>query len=125
VPKILVADDDPDFVETIRMILQAHGYDVASAASGSQALEAMRSAPPDLVLLDVMMETVLDGVSVSHEMHADPQLKEIPVILISSIASSPQAGAFPTDEYIPVNAWMAKPLNPDRLLAKVAELLQQ
>ncbi len=124
-PKILVADDDPDFVETIRMILQAHGYDVASAASGSQALEAMRSAPPDLVLLDVMMETVLDGVSVSHEMHADPQLKEIPVILISSIASSPQAGAFPTDEYIPVNAWMAKPLNPDRLLAKVAELLQQ
>ncbi len=123
--RILIVDDDPDFVEISRMILQSNGYEIASASNGEQALQAMRQDPPDLVLLDVMMSTVLDGLNVSHEMQADPNLKNIPVIMVSSIISSPHAGMFPTDEYIPIDAWITKPMDPDDLLAKVGRLIDR
>jgi CheY-like chemotaxis protein len=58
--KILVVDDDPDFVLVCRMILEAEGYQVLEAANGSQALESMRQEKPDLVFLDVMMSTTLE-----------------------------------------------------------------
>lgn len=122
--KILIADDDPDFVETTRIVLKSNGYQVVTAASGDAALKAMRSDPPDLVLLDVMMSSVLDGLSVTYTAKSDPKLKGIPLIMVSSIGSSPHAGMFPTDEYIPIEAWMAKPVAPDELLRKIADLLQ-
>ena len=122
--KILIADDDPDFAEVTRTVLQSHGYEVTTAASGGEALEAMRSDPPDLVVLDVMMATVLDGLSVTYAMKADSHLKTIPIIMASSIGSSQQAGMFPTDERIPMDAWMAKPVAADELLRKIAKLLQ-
>ena len=121
--KILVVDDDPDFVEITRMILEAHDYQVISAANGDQALAKMRQDRPDLVLLDVMMSCVLDGLDVSKEMLADAALKDIPIIMISSIASSPYAGMFPTDEYLPVDAWISKPVQPADLLKKVKHCL--
>ena len=121
--RILVVDDDPDFVEITRTILEAKGYDVQTASSGAQALPAMRESKPDLVLLDVMMSSVLDGVNLSHAMHADPALRQVPIIMISSIAESPEAGMFPTDEYIPIDAWITKPVQPDDLLRKVAQFL--
>ncbi|MEM4725238.1 MAG: response regulator [Candidatus Hadarchaeum sp.] len=123
--KILVVDDDPDFVEITRTILQSHGYEVASAASGDQALQAMREEVPDLVLLDVMMATVLDGLNLSHVMSEDSVLKDVPVIMVSSIADSPHAGLFPTDEYIPIDAWISKPVQPNDLLHKVAQFVKK
>ena len=117
--KILVVDDDPEFVEITRMILEANSYEVASASNGEQALQSMRQDKPDLVLLDVMMSTVLDGLNVSHEIQADPNLKDMPVIMVSSIITSPHASLFPTDEYIPIDAWISKPMDPDDLLEKV------
>jgi CheY-like chemotaxis protein len=123
--RILIVDDDPDFVEISRMILQSNGYEITSASNGDQALQSMRHDPPDLVLLDVMMSTVLDGLNVSHEMQADSNLKNIPVIMVSSIISSPHAGMFPTDEYIPIDAWITKPMDPDDLLAKVGRLIDR
>lgn len=121
--RILVVDDDPDFVEITRTILEAKGYEVGTASSGAQALPAMRECIPDLVLLDVMMSSVLDGVNLSHAMHVDPVLRQVPIIMISSIAESSSAGLFPTDEYVPIDAWISKPFQPDDLLKKVASLL--
>ena len=121
--KILVVDDDPEFVEITRMILESNGYEVASASNGEQALQAMRQDKPDLVLLDVMMSTVLDGLNVCHEMRANPDLKDIPVIMVSCIIPSPHASLFPTDEYIPIDAWISKPMDPDDLLDKVRRLI--
>lgn len=123
--KILVVDDDPDFVEITRTILESHGYEVASATSGDQALQAMRKDVPDLVLLDVMMATVLDGLNLSHVMSEDPVLKDVPVVMVSSITDSPHAGLFPTDEYIPIDAWISKPVQPDDLLRKVAQFARK
>jgi len=123
VAKILVVDDDPDFVEITRLILKAKGYEIESAVSGDKALQMMRQAPPDLVLLDVMMSSVLDGVHVVYAMREDAVLCHIPVIMVSSIASSPAADMFPTDEYIPIDMWISKPVQPEDLLCKVARFV--
>jgi len=120
---ILVADDDPDFVEVMRTILMSEGYTVASARNGDEALETLRGGGVDLLLLDVMMASVLDGVSVAFEMQKDAALREIPVIMVSSIISSPHASMFPTDEYIPIDKWVTKPVQPDALLQMIAGLL--
>ena len=121
--KILVVDDDPEFVEITRMILESNGYEVASASDGEQSLEAMRQDRPDLVVLDVMMSSVLDGLSVCRQMRTESDLKDIPVIMVSSIISSPHASLFPTDEYLPIDIWISKPMDPDDLLKKVRRLL--
>jgi len=123
--KILIVDDDPDFVEITRTILESKGYEVAAASDGEEALQAMRRDKPDLVLLDVIMSTILEGLNVSHEMQADPNLKDIPVIMVSHIISSPHASLFPTDEHIPIDAWLTKPVDPDELLEQVQRLIGQ
>ena len=122
---ILIADDDPDFVQIMRTILESEEYEVVSAKSGDGALQAMRQGGVDLVLLDVMMASVLDGVGVAHEMQGDPALKDIPIIMVSSIVSTPHASMFPTDEYVPMDAWITKPVQPDDLLQKISKLLSR
>jgi CheY-like chemotaxis protein len=119
VPRILVVDDDPDFVEIIRTILLTESYEVDTAANGDQALTKVRAGKPDLIILDIMMSTILDGVSVSQELHKDPELREIPLIMVSSIASTEHAEVFPTDEYLHVDRWLSKPVQPQDLLAAV------
>ena len=121
--KILIADDDPDFVQIMLTILTSEGYDVVSASSGGEALRIMREDGIDIVLLDVMMASVLDGVGVAHEMQNDPALKGIKIMMISSIISSPHAAMFPTDEYIPMDVWITKPVQPNDLLSKIARLI--
>jgi adenylate cyclase len=121
--RILIVDDDPDFVEITRMILEPKGYQVSSAANGEQALIRMRQHRPDLVLLDVMMSHVLDGLDVSRQMQKDAELSDIPIIMVSSIADSPHAEVFPTDEYLPIDGWISKPLQSDTLLEKVRRCL--
>jgi len=122
---ILIADDDPDFVQIMRTILESEGHKVVSAKDGEAALQAMRQGGVDLVLLDIMMASVLDGVGVAHEMQQDPALKGIPIIMVSSIISTPHASMFPTDEYIPMDAWITKPVQPDDLLQKISKLLSE
>jgi CheY-like chemotaxis protein len=120
--RVLIVDDDPDFVEIISMILKRDGYEVASAASGDEALPMMRASRPDVLLLDVMMSTVLDGVNVSFAMSEDSALQDIPIVMISSIPDSPNADQFPTDEYVPISAWITKPVKPENLLETVKRL---
>jgi CheY-like chemotaxis protein len=119
VAKILLVDDDPDFVNITRTVLQSKDHEVKIAANGQQALAAMRAEKPDVVLLDIMMSYILDGVDVTHEMAADEDLKDIPVIMVTSLASTPDADVFPTDEHVSVDGWMSKPIKPEELLAEV------
>ncbi len=121
--KILVVDDDPDFVEIMRTILEAKGYTVVTAANGEQALCQVRAERPDLMLLDIMMSTVLDGLNVSEQLAQDPEARYLPVIMVSSIAETPYAHVFPMEEQPHMDAWISKPVDPKNLLAKVAELL--
>jgi two-component system alkaline phosphatase synthesis response regulator PhoP len=121
--RILITDDDPDFVEILTMILKKEGYQVDCAANGNEALAKMRASPPDALLLDVMMSGVLDGVNVSFQMAQDPALKNIPIVMISSIPDSPHADQFPTDEYVPISAWITKPVQPEQLLETIRRLV--
>jgi len=116
-------DDDPDFVRVTSKVLTKAGYEVASAANGAKALQAMREDPPDVVLLDIMMSYVLDGLDVSRKMLADAALKHIPIIIVTSLTGVKGTGAFPTDEYIPVDEWLSKPVDPETLLARVNRAL--
>jgi len=120
---ILVVDDDPDFVETTRLALQGKGYRVVSAANGQEALEEMRGEVPDLVILDVMMRGVLDGVSVSEAMRQDRRLAHVPVLMISSIPDSPYAGMFPSEGDLHVDSFLTKPVSPEQLAGRVRRLL--
>jgi CheY-like chemotaxis protein len=122
--RILVVDDDPDFLAITTRVLTAAGYETVTAANGAEALAAMRHRKPDVVLLDIMMSTVLDGLSVSEEMQADLELRDLPVIMVSSIAETEYAAVFPTDGYVHMDAWISKPVQPDDLLEKVSRCLR-
>ncbi len=117
--KILVVDDDPDFVLISRTILETEGHQVLEAANGSEALEVMRQDKPDLMLLDVMMSTTLEGVNVCREIKSDPDLKDVPIVMISSIGTSEYAAEFPDDEPVPIDSWISKPIQPAVLLKTV------
>ncbi len=121
--KILIVDDDPDFVLICRTVLESAGYQVLEAATGSQGLAVMRQEKPDLVLLDIMMSTTLEGVDVSKEIASHPDLQGTPVVMISSIATTEYAAEFPDEERIPIDAWISKPIQPKVLLNVVKRFL--
>ena len=121
--KILVVDDDPDFVEATRIVLEQAGYAVVSAASGDECLQVVRKENPDLIILDVIMSSILDGLNVSQQLQEDPDHKDIPIVMVTSIANTDYAELFPTDEYVHISAFMTKPVQPDQLLGQVGRLL--
>jgi chemosensory pili system protein ChpA (sensor histidine kinase/response regulator) len=121
--KVLVVDDDPDFVKVTTRVLEKAGHEVTSAPNGAKAIQAMRQDAPDVVLLDIMMSYILDGLDVSREMAEDPTLKDIPVIMVTSLTGVKGSGMFPTDEYVPVDEWLSKPVDPETLLARVNQAL--
>ena len=122
-PKILVVDDDPDFVKITRTILQAQKYDVITASTGEQGLAVMRREKPDLVILDVMMAYILDGLDVRRQMAADKDLQGIPVIMATSLTGERVRGNMPSDEFVPESEWLHKPIDPDKLLELVKKSL--
>ncbi|MBL7199086.1 MAG: response regulator [Anaerolineae bacterium] len=121
--KILVVDDDPDFVETMRIVLENAGYQVISAADGDESLQVIRAQKPDLIILDVIMSSLLDGLNVSQQLQDDPEHKDIPIVMVTSIANTDYAALFPTDEYVHIDAFMTKPVLPEQLIAQVKRLL--
>jgi len=122
--KVLVVDDDPDFVAVTKTILTKEGYQVMTAANGDEALAAMKKELPNLVLMDVMMKTPLEGVAVSQKMFADPVLSKIPIVMVSSIASTDKAGLLPDNVQIPIDAWIDKPVKPENLLNTVRRFVK-
>jgi CheY-like chemotaxis protein len=121
--RILVIDDDPIFVKATTAVLESHGYYVDSAESGDAGLIRMKEIKPDLVLLDVMMDWVLDGVSVSREMMNQRELQRIPIIMCTSIRDSEYRGAFPQDQYLHIDSWLDKPCPPEKLVSEVEKTL--
>jgi DNA-binding response OmpR family regulator len=117
--RILAVDDSPTILEMIKAILEAGGYEVLTAADGAEALEKARAEKPDLILLDVMLPK-LDGYRVCRLLKFDQNYKHIPIIMLTakteeqSMATGLRTGA---DQYL------TKPIEPETLLASVAEEL--
>jgi DNA-binding response OmpR family regulator len=118
-PRVLVVDDDPQVVRLLRVNLELEGYDVVSAADGTQALEAVASQRPDLVVCDVMMPG-MDGTEVVRRLRRENET--LPVVMLSAKAMRSdmerglEAGA---DEYV------TKPFDPTELIEVVDRLLRR
>jgi CheY-like chemotaxis protein len=121
--RILIIDDDPDFTDATRIILQHHGYEVLNAGDGEEGLQAVRKHKPDLIILDVVMSSVLDGLNVSRRLHDDPEHRDIPILMVTSIANTDYAALFPTDEYIHIRGFLTKPVSAETLLEQVRKFL--
>jgi Lrp/AsnC family transcriptional regulator for asnA, asnC and gidA len=124
-PKILVVDDDPDFAEFARLVLEGEGYRVDRACSGDAALAYMTSSRPDLVVMDVMMEGVLDGWDASWRVRSDKTLRDVPILMVSAITSSDYLGMFPTDDDNLIDGFLSKPVQPKDLVSEVQRLLSR
>ena len=122
--KILIIDDDPDFVDATRLVLEKEGHRVIQAANGSAGYQTARSEKPDLVVLDVIMDSVLDGLSTSDQMHEDESTRDIPILMVTSIANTDYAELFPTDDLVHIRAFLSKPITPAALIKQVNKLLK-
>ena len=126
IPKVLIIDDDPDFVEATRMVLESKPYEVIVSYDGDDGLRKAREESPDLIILDVIMP-VKDGFSTAEQLKKDAGLKNIPVIVLTSYAekgggsSVAMSGGLTmeTEDYID------KPVSPEELLKKVEKYLRR
>ena len=123
--KILIIDDDPDFVDSIRAVLEARDYIVESAPDGTEGFKKAKEIIPNLIILDVMMTKNTEGFEVSREFQKDEDLKSVPIIMITGIREQMNLafGFEPDGTWLPVKAVLEKTIKPDQLLAKVAEFI--
>jgi len=125
--QLLVIDDDPDYVEGIQSTLTNAGYAVDAAYNPKAGFEALRSKKYDLLLLDIMMGRGAEGVMMARKINKDPDLREIPVLIITGIREQ-MAFLFPGQpvhpRFLPTDELLEKPVDPDLLLEKVAHLLK-
>jgi CheY-like chemotaxis protein len=122
---ILIVDDDRDVFESMKIVLEAEGYAVDWATNGTEALERVRTRRPDLMILDVMMNTDDEGFQVSYAMKHDGDLAAVPIIMVTSIGAKT---GFSFDrkrdeDFLPVNEFLEKPVDPRVLIDKVRENL--
>ncbi|MEJ5375544.1 MAG: response regulator [bacterium] len=122
--KILVVDDDPDQVETVTMMLESKGHEVLTAYGGTEGLQKARAEKPDAVVLDVIMPDK-DGFEVCKEMKSDPALREIPVLLLTSVASKISETRFTPRMAMETEAddYVDKPVKPEEIAKRVEKLL--
>jgi len=123
-PRILVVDDDADFVEVTRLVLAAEGFEVGCACNGEEAMALMHLQRPDLVILDVMMRGILDGLRTGQEMRTNGDLRSVPILMVSSITDSAFAGLLPRADSLPADNFLVKPIDQAVLTAEVKRLLR-
>lgn len=129
--KILVIDDDPDFIAAVTPILKSALYEVATASNPKEAKEKIFSEKPDLILLDIMMDSLFDGFSLCHAIKTSKEFKEFkdtPIIFVSAVKEiagtrfqfkGEEQGMVGPDDYID------KPVVAADLLARIEKLLKK
>lgn len=129
--KILVIDDDPDMVLATKMCLENAGHKVSSARNGEEGLQQVKAERPDLIILDVMMDTATEGFQLALKLrNPRPEsdlasFKDIPILMLTAIHSTTPLRFGPDQDYLPVEALIDKPFDPKDLVAKVENLLKK
>jgi CheY-like chemotaxis protein len=129
--KILIIDDDDDLVLAMRLPLEAAGYKVARAANGEEGLKKVKEVKPDLIILDVMMDSTTAGFQVSLTLRSpDPNSEykaysKIPILMLTAIHQTTPMRFGPDQEYLPVDAFLEKPIEPSKLLEQVRKYLKK
>jgi DNA-binding response OmpR family regulator len=127
--KILIIEDNLDMATALRMTLEVNGYQVVIASSAQEGLQKVEEIKPDLIILDVMMETSTSGFQVSLQLRSpDPRsayalYRHIPILMLTAIHTTTSLRFGPDEAYLPVDDFVDKPVDPDVLLAKVRGLI--
>jgi CheY-like chemotaxis protein len=127
--KILIIDDDPDIVLAARLCLESAGHKVFDANNSAKGLGMLDSLNPDLIILDVMMTTTTEGFQTALQLRSpDPNspyaaYHDIPILMMTAIHSTTDLRFAPDQAYLPVDAFIDKPIEPDVLIKKVDALL--
>lgn len=125
--KVLIIDDDPDVVLALRMPLESVGYEVHDAHSQETGLAAVESVRPDVIILDVMMETHTAGFQLAQKLHG-PNAKEehrcIPILMLTAIHQTTPLRFSPDADYLPVDDFIEKPVDPKVLMGKIEKLIK-
>ena len=131
--RILIVDDDPDIVESLKMVLESANYDVDTAGSPQEGFASLEANPPHLILLDIMMPDGTEGFHFVWRLRNEyPEpVNQIPILVLTAIHSTTQLRFYPdqTDkeygpgEFLPVQGFMDKPVEPSLLLRKIGEVL--
>ena len=127
---ILIIDDDPDIVLSARTVLESAGYRVSEASNTTRGLEVMKADRPDLIILDVMMDTKTEGFEFAHKLNdaapGEPlaEFKDIPILMLTSVVSTTPTNQEPDIDELPVEMFVDKPIDMQDLLGKVAWALE-
>ena len=124
--KILMVDDDADFVESTKIILESKPYEVIVASNGDEGLRMAREEKPDLILLDVIMP-VKDGFTAAEQLKKDPQLSKIPTLMLTAFAEKQMETSIPVSRGFSLETedYIDKPVSPEDLLARVEKHLKR
>ena len=124
--KILIVDDDADFVESIKAILETKPYNVIVANQGEEGLQKASDENPDLILLDVIMP-VKDGFTAAEQLKKDTELAKIPVIMLTAFSSKVGESSIPRSRgyELETEDYIEKPVRPQDLLAAVERVLKR
>jgi DNA-binding response OmpR family regulator len=121
--RILVVDDDPDITFAVSLFLKKEGHNVQTAASRSEGMKSIETFKPDLLVLDVMMEQPDDGIAMAQELRRNGQ--KLPILMLTSVGKVTGMTYDRDNDLVPVDAFFEKPIKPEDLLKKVAELLKK
>ena len=124
--KILLIDDDPDFVEATKLVLESKPYEVITAANGNEGLSKAKKERPKLIILDIIMP-VKDGFNAAEEFKKDPELKKIPIIMLTSFSQKMDATTYSKSQALTLDAedYIDKPVDPEELLKRVEKQLNK
>ncbi|UCF94378.1 MAG: response regulator [Desulfobacterales bacterium] len=125
--RIVIVDDNPDFLFTMETFLQRNGFEVSTANDGKKGLELIRRERPDAVLLDVMMETLFSGFELCKQLRSDHDLQHTPIIGISGMGDelNIQHDQWPDYDYFRPDAFLEKPVDKQKLLSLIPEVIQK
>ena len=125
--KILIIDDDIDLVEAMRLTLKNAGFDVIDAQDGQKGLEKIEKEKPDLVLLDVMMETQDEGFHIAYQIRNNEETADLPIIMLTAVGAETgfSFDKEKDEDFLPVDEFIEKPVNPDTLIECVQKNLGQ
>lgn len=120
---VLLVDDDAVFVEAVTAVLESR-YRVRSASNGEEALRKVAEDPPDLIVLDVMMDYLSEGFDVARKLRTDPATESIPVILLTGVDQMYDYRMEMDESWVPRDRFLEKPVEPEILLAEVGALIE-